>query len=177
MYRKCGILVVVLALSSGSIIAQEDQDPAYITPPSVAQDINSVDLLSGKYVPEVPELSIPAAPRLSFKYLQQFVVRVVGTKYKSVVQQAVGDPTDAAASAVAPTTYDFTYLSNTSERIKCDGGECIPEENYGSLMTGGFEDQNSTFHYHQGQTGNHYVYNSNAYFFIRTQGIPIPFTK
>ena len=173
MNRKYGLFVVVLTLSIGSIDAQAVEDPEYLTPLSVKQDINSVDLLSGRYEPEVPELSIPAAPRLSFKFLQQFVVRVEGTKYKGIVQQGAIDPSiDAPTSAVPssssvpPTIYDFTYQGNTSERIKCDQGECIPEENYGSFMTGSFQDQNSTFQYRQGQTGIRYLYNSNAYFII-----------
>jgi RHS repeat-associated protein len=171
MNRKCRLLVVVTALGIGSIHAEDGDDLAYVTPPSVMPDINSVDLLSGKYEPEVPELSIPAAPRLSFKFLQQFVVRVVGTKYKNVIPLALSEQGDPLAdpvqmsSSIAPTTYDFTYQGNTSERFKCPDNECAPEENFGSMMTGGFSDQNSTFHYHQGQTNAHYVYNSNAYFY------------
>ncbi len=175
MNSKRGLLFILLALGFASLNAQAVDDPAYLTPPAVEQDINSVDLLSGRYEAEVPELSIPAAPRLSFKFLQQFVVRVVGTKYKSTLLLAREEPAepvdpekpiDAALSAVPPTIYDFTYQGNTSERIKCDMGECIPEENYGSFLTGSFQGATTTtLQYRQGQTGIRYIYNSNEYFY------------
>jgi|GEM_PF-3588963 len=156
MKSKYGLFVLVLGLSFASLNAQAVDDPAYLAPPAVEKDINSVDLLSGRYEAEIPELSIPAAPRLSFKHLQQFVVRVEGTKYQSTPlfarEEPVDptkpvdpeDPIDAAMMAVAPTTFDFTYQGNTSERIKCDMGECIPEENYGSFLTGSFQGATTT---------------------------------
>lgn len=119
MNRKYGLLVIVLTLAFGSVSAQVVDDPKYIAPPSVEMDINTVDLLSGRYEAEVPELSIPAAPRLSFKHLQQYVVRVVATKYKGTVQFARDEPVDpelpidAAMMAVPPTTYDFTYQGHS----------------------------------------------------------------
>ena len=83
MNHKYSLFVIALTLSIGSISTHAVDDPEYLTPPSVKQDVNSVDLLSGRYEPEVPELSIPAAPRLSFKFLQQFVVRVKGTNTRA----------------------------------------------------------------------------------------------
>ncbi len=137
-------------------------DQEYLTPPAVELDVNSVDLLSGRYEPELPELSIPAAPRLSFKYLQQFVVRAVGRR-ESGTGSEPDNPDDPDDPNRAPAIFDLTYQGNTSERFDCDG-ECTPEENYGSMLvgTGGFPDNNIVT-YHQGQTGITYQYGSKAY--------------
>jgi len=166
MNRICKFVAFVLALSCGSINAQEE--PEYLTPPSVAQDINSVDLLSGRYEPEVPELSIPAAPRLAFRHLQQFVVRIEGTKYNTLLQTPPenpdGSPPDEPTVSIPSPIYDITYKSNTSERIKCVDAECAPEENYGSFLIGDFSGPASNYTYRQGQTGAGYHYSSLEFF-------------
>lgn len=57
----------IYLLSSACIAFQAGavEEIEHLKPQNIAQDTNSVDLLSGKFYPDFPGLSIPAAPRLS----------------------------------------------------------------------------------------------------------------
>jgi hypothetical protein len=56
------VALCVAALTLGGAHASDHPN---IKPLQVAADINAVDLLSGKFYPQSPTLSIPAAPRLT----------------------------------------------------------------------------------------------------------------
>lgn len=50
--------------------AEAQEAPNGIAPLKIATDINGVNLLTGKIVPEGPRLSVPAAPRLTYQRIQ-----------------------------------------------------------------------------------------------------------
>lgn len=55
----------------------------FLKPLQVAPDVNGVDLLSGHYRPELPVLSIPAAPNLTLHTLQEFDSKITGVLWLS----------------------------------------------------------------------------------------------
>ncbi|MEL7308724.1 MAG: hypothetical protein AAGK05_13195, partial [Pseudomonadota bacterium] len=62
-------------LLSCTVAAEDDFTP--IKPLDVEKDINSVNLLDGKYYPTLPTLSIPAAPRLTLEFYFCNVSKVI----------------------------------------------------------------------------------------------------
>ncbi|MBZ9612848.1 RHS repeat domain-containing protein [Rheinheimera maricola] len=128
----------------------------HIKPQNVAQDINSVDLLSGKYYPDFPALSIPAAPRLTLKTLQQFDSKITGTEYTAAQWDQL------SGSARQTNSFSVIYMGKTSEHFTCQDGECATSDNYGSMLLGDMHASNSNLSYRQGQTGITVVYNSNS---------------
>ncbi len=130
----CILLSTVLA---SNVSAEEET--AHIKPLQSVTDINSVDLLSGKYYPSLPVLSVPAAPRLTFETVQKLNSRIAGTLYKPVYDS------DRQES------FSLTYGGTTSESFSCKLYDCIPAGDTGSVLLGNMNSGNFT--YFQGKTG------------------------
>ena len=69
-------------------------------------------------MPQLPVLSVPAAPRLTFQTLQKLEAKLNGRS-------------DASGSS-----YTVTFGGNVSESFTCPGHDCEPVDNWGSIITG-----------------------------------------
>ncbi|WNC68730.1 RHS repeat-associated core domain-containing protein [Thalassotalea nanhaiensis] len=147
-------LLLVSALT-GQTFAEEDNE--YIKPLEIVTDINGVDLNSGKYYPQFPALSIPAAPRLSFHTIQKFESRVDGTW--------------SAGGNTRIESHSVTFGGSTSEFFECIDDDCIPERNTGSTLFGNMS--GPFFLYTQGSTGVKVKYNVKAGIYP-TNGVHYP---
>ena len=143
-------------LLSCTVAAEDDFTP--IKPLDVEKDINSVNLLDGKYYPTLPTLSIPAAPRLTFETLQKYNSKVTGTLYRTITW-------DGIESSERTEVFSLTYGGTTSEQFKCKSFECLATDNYGSTLFGNVGSEDSRLEYRQGGTGIRVEYNSNSSFF------------
>jgi RHS repeat-associated core domain len=139
--------IYIVGLSAGVAHAEEEQ--VNIKPLNVTPDVNQVDLLSGRFFPELPKLEIPAAPRLTFHTLQQFDSKVIGTLYSTNTQREE--------------SFSLTFGGKTSEYFKCVSTDCQPQQNTGSTFTGRVGQ--SLFRYTQGQTGIKVAYSSLSSYF------------
>jgi len=122
------------------------EDVPAIKPLQLVPDVNDVDLLSGKYSPQLPVLSIPAAPRLRFHTLHQLEAKLIG-------QGTSADISGNLESA----TYSVTFGGRSSDYFHCPANNCQPASNNGSEITGTMN--GSSFIYTQGGTGIKVVYN------------------
>ena len=153
------ILSVFLAGAVLNSAATQQQDEYHIKPLQVASDVNSVDLLSGTYRPQLPVLSIPAAPNLSLQTLQKLDSKIIGTLYSSTQGGGIG-------FTERRETYSLTYGASTSEYFECLSYECAPADNTGSTLRGNMNTKNFT--YIQGKTGVAVTYNSLSSWFDYT---------
>ena len=114
------VVAAAFVLGAGLVAPTYAQDEQFnIKPLQVAPDINNVDLLSGKYRPVLPELSIPAAPRLTFNTLQQFDSKAVG------ILRSPGTGGEASFS------YSVTFGLDISEHFTCQTStDCTPASNW-----------------------------------------------
>jgi RHS repeat-associated protein len=120
-----------------------------IKPLDIEPDINNVDLLSGRFYPNLPELSIPAAPRLTLNTLQQFDSKVTGKLYPRTTQRKE--------------SFSLTFGAKTSEYFNCESSDCQPQGNTGSTFVGRVG--GSSFRYVQGKTGIRVTYASKSSYF------------
>ena len=157
MYKKWSKAlfgVCLMVCGSPSVVAQEQYD---LKPLQIAEDVNSVDLLSGLYYPKLPVLSIPAAPRLSFETLQQFDSKIIGSLHKSAgVNPPMMERTE---------TFSLIFGGKTSESFSCINADCIPADNTGSRLRGSIRSSTSQFIYTQGKTGIRVLYSLPSAFF------------
>ena len=156
----CAISLLATLWLSGAQATEPTPEPAptpqvqtptapQLKPLQVAPDINAVDLLSGKYYPEIPVLSIPAAPRLTFESMQQFDSKITGVR---------GEGQDA------PEQYSLTFGGKTSESVTCTNDKCTAANATGSQLRGRMTAVAKKFIYIQGQTGITVVYDRQSSF-------------
>lgn len=126
----------------------EEPNEEYIKPLQVEPDINNVDLLSGKFKPDYPALSIPAAPNLSLKFLQQFDIKLIGTLYETAPE-----PTKES--------YSISYGSLISEYLTCTNTVCSGKVENGSRLTGNM--YGNVFVFRQGKSGIKIIYDKKSY--------------
>ncbi|MBH0035580.1 RHS repeat-associated core domain-containing protein [Pseudoalteromonas sp. NZS71_1] len=155
---KSIIKAIAICFLAYSTYTHAEDDYTPIKPLKVKQDVNSVNLLSGKYYPTLPSLSVPAAPRLSFETLQKFNSKITGTLYKSTTWNNIG-------SSERTEIYSLTYGGVTSEQFNCKSYDCESTDNYGSSLFGNINTKNSRLEYRQGGTGIRVEYDSNSSFF------------
>lgn len=138
--RKHTLPVLIFGLLiSASLLAEEVIE---LKPPTVAPDVNSVDLMTGTYRPQLPVLSIPAAPNLSLHTLQQFDSKVTGTLWTT-------DWLGGSGSRLE--TISLTYGGSTAEAFTCKDYDCTPNDNTGSQLLGNID--SGSFTYFQGGPG------------------------
>ncbi len=116
-----------------------------LKPLQVAADLNSVDLMSGKFYPQLPVLHIPATPNLSLQSMQQFDSKITGVLYSAVTPQGL---------VVGPRkeSYTLTFGGKTSEFFNCNP-ECVATDGTGSKLLGNMDASSRQFTYKQGKTG------------------------
>ncbi|WP_337881022.1 RHS repeat-associated core domain-containing protein [Rheinheimera sp.] len=154
MFRiRTGLALCCLA---SAFLTQAEEALPLLKPLSVEKDINQIDLLSGKFHPQMPVLSVPAAPRLSLESLQRFDSRMTGVLYKS----------GAFFSGYTERfqTFSVTFGGNTSEQFSCKMDICESTVTTGSKISGVVTNASSSFIYTQGSTGIRVQYNSNSSF-------------
>ncbi|WP_196138969.1 RHS repeat domain-containing protein [Aliikangiella sp. G2MR2-5] len=138
----------IVLLHSNAAGATESAE-YHIKPLQIEPDINSVDLLSGKYRPQLPVLSIPAAPNLNFQTLQKLDSKITGTLWR--------DSAGGGGTSQRRETYSLTYGASTSEYFTCLSYDCVASNSTGSQLRGNMRTKN--FLYTQGGTGIEVRYN------------------
>lgn len=130
-------------LTSIQLVVANDLQP--IKPLQLAADLNSVDLMSGKYYPQLPVLQIAAAPNLSLQSMQQFDSKITGVLYSAATPQgfAIGPRNES---------YTLTFGGKTSEFFNCNP-ECVAADGTGSKLLGTMDASSRQFTYKQGKTG------------------------
>ncbi|MEG3768536.1 RHS repeat-associated core domain-containing protein [Alteromonas sp. 14N.309.X.WAT.G.H12] len=147
------LLILILALFF-SISALSEEELPLIKPLNVAVDVNGVDLLSGKYYADYPQLQIPASPRLNFSQL---------SKLNMLIKISVNaNPTGALSEQKASVTLSNGSL--TSDYFSCVDSDCISSKNNGSQFTLRNVRANSSHIYVHGGSGIRYVYSSKYYY-------------
>jgi RHS repeat-associated protein len=134
------LAALFLPLASQAIAQQM---PKGISPPEVTADPNGLNLLSGKAVMQRPQLSIPAAPRLTWTRASDFTMYADGQR-------------DVATKKYG--FYAVSYGGLRSEGFDCSNGQCTPDH---------LNHSNSTFSavvlgpssFRREQTGEGYVFN------------------
>jgi RHS repeat-associated protein len=116
-----------------------------LKPLQVAADLNSVDLMSGKFYPQLPVLQIPAAPNLSLQSMQQFDSKITGVLYSAATPQGF---------LIGPRKESYTLIfgGKTSEFFNCNP-ECVAADGTGSKLLGTMDASSRQFTYKQGKTG------------------------
>jgi RHS repeat-associated protein len=123
-----------LALISATPLAAQE-----INPLDVAPDANGVDLLRVTAQVKLPELSIPAAPELTFKNLSDFFPLLKGTP--------------VPGSQTGDVSFSVNAGGIASDGFRCfDGpGSCVGAAGSGAVLDGG--GNVGPFYYTQGGTG------------------------
>jgi hypothetical protein len=127
VFLSSGLLA--LAWSIEARAADDDLPPGF-TPPAVVPDQNGVDLISGQFRFPLPSLQIAADPRLDFSHIDDYNIRVNGTRKL--------DPDTGIALNL-----HFKIGSGTSESFQCfkglGGGDdgCFSSSPNPSFMKGG----------------------------------------
>ncbi|MFC4653748.1 RHS repeat domain-containing protein [Rheinheimera marina] len=147
---------LALCCLASAFLSQAEEALPLLKPLSVEKDVNQIDLLSGKFHPQMPVLSVPAAPRLSLESLQRFDSRMTGVLYKS----------GAFFSGYTERfqTFSVTFGGNTSEQFSCKMDICESTVTTGSEISGVVTNASSSFIYTQGSTGIRVQYNSSSSF-------------
>ncbi|MDZ7871130.1 MAG: hypothetical protein U5L02_18345 [Rheinheimera sp.] len=153
-------IIALLGAAFAMNVASATDHP-HIKPLQVAADINSVDLLSGKFYPSLPTLGIPAAPRLTLETMQQFDSKITGILYAAVDAQgnSTGDRRE---------TYSLTFGGKTSESFTCISYECKAADGTGSRLLGNMNANSRQFTYTQGSSGIKVRYTQLSSFFDNT---------
>ena len=79
--KAVGMLAALAAFGSAIAVGSAQEMPKVITPPEVATDPNGLNLLSGKAMKQRPEVSIPAASRLTFTRASDLIMYVKGERH------------------------------------------------------------------------------------------------
>jgi RHS repeat-associated protein len=113
-YLVIGALVTGL-LPISSAAAQET--PKVITPPEVTTDPNGLNLMTGKVMEQRPQLSIPAAPRLTYARASDFMLYAEGQR----------------ENASKDGFYSIHYGGDRSASFACQNGSCEPQNSNSSI--------------------------------------------
>lgn len=129
-------LWVVLLLIAAAFAAQPGETQT-IKPLDVESDPNGVDFISGRIETPLPELSIPAAPRLRFQRIQDLQPVLTGRLIPNTWGEA---------------TYDINTGGSMSEHFDCDEqGDCHSAKRNGSHLIPNPE--SNQIQYFEGGTG------------------------
>lgn len=123
MFRHLILAVVASGLLGAASAQAQTSPPPVITPLRVESDRNGVNLISGLTSIELPRLSVPAAPHLSYSRLQDVAPYITATI-------PAGDPDTV-------TSYYSAHLgATTSESFKCRSDNCKSVVGSGSILSG-----------------------------------------
>jgi YD repeat-containing protein len=150
--KSCAALAALLVPFGSQAVAQTAPDPpVVIAPLKVAQDLNSVNLTTGKIDLSVPSLGVPAAPRLHWDKVQNSAPYMRGTITGS------GD--------LANASYSVTTTGGSSESFKCLDFDCSTIAPNGSITQSGSTLVPTGVHHQNGsyrRAGSGEVYNFNV---------------
>lgn len=140
---------IELDVSASSESTEPEPLEYSLKPLQVAPDVNQVDLLSGKYTPHLPTLSIPAAPNLKLSSLQQFESKIEA--------QGTGN-----TGEIGQGSYNVIYSGLTSERFERNGETAEPVDATGSRLIGSHNASTGSYTYIQGNSGMRISYTSKS---------------
>ena len=136
IFNLLAALLVAIGLLASPATAQK------LKPPTVQQDPNGVDLLSGKTKPQVPTLAIPAAPRLSFTGLYDWHLFIEGRLHENTYSTY---------------SYSMNAWGRESESFNCpDSENCNDQKGGASVLFGA---STSGYWFTNGGTGTRIRYN------------------
>ena len=150
-------LAALGALSLGASAVQAQDIPNPITPLSVEQDQNGVNLSTGKTTIDMPVLSVPAAPRLIYQFPQNSAPAIDG-------KLQTGFPSSSRVE-----NFTAHLADGTTDAFQCIDYDCSPQIAGGSITGSGsyLRTSGGNRTYFQAQTGTKYNY---SVLFINTSG-------
>ena len=141
IFRRAIAGILALAGLSAPAHGQTTPDPQVISPLRVESEVNGVNVTTGRTTPDVPVLSVPAAPNLRFDRAQNAALYVHGKIYQNF---------DMGAEA---RRFAF-HLGEASDSIECfDGAPCESKSGSGAIVP------KSGLRYAQAGTGILYRFN------------------
>lgn len=121
--RLAALAALLFPLGSQAFAQTAPDPPVVIAPLKVAQDLNSINLTTGKIDMALPSLGVPAAPRLHWDKVQNSAPYMHGTTTGT---------TDYATAA-----YSVTTTGGSSESFKCFDWDCSSAPPNGSITQSG----------------------------------------
>lgn len=152
--RPAVLAVLTALLGCGALIAPAQAQT--IKPLDVEQDPNGVDLLSGKTSTQMPTLSIPAAPSLTFTKLQDFQPIMTGKL------------NDGGYSGYTSSSYQINDGGSSSQSFACTLDGCQSKKGNGSVLLP--DPYGGVFYYTQAGSGKQFRFDLQNY----KQGFPEP---
>lgn len=112
----------VICFAIPSVALAEEEPPTVITPLNVQSDVNGVNLTDGKIGIDLPTLSVPAAPRLTYSRLADVTPYIEGL-------EPTGDLYDSANG------YASVHSGGSnSDSFRCKSGTCTNLSGSGSTL-------------------------------------------
>jgi RHS repeat-associated protein len=146
------LLALVLLTGIPSVHAQQEV-PEVISPLRIETDHNGVNVISGKILPPIPTITVPAAPNLRFDWVQNSAPYMNGTQ-------------SGVAGQVTQANFSVHTLSGSSESFRCPDFDCLSLTGTGSA----FVKTPSASFYSRGGSGEQYVFDQKSF---ETTGNPL----
>jgi RHS repeat-associated protein len=152
---KCQVIVPSLLalamLASAPAVHAQQEIPEVISPLRIETDHNGVNVVSGKILPSIPALSVPAAPNLRFDWVQNAAPYMSGKQW-------------GEAGEVAQVNISVHTITGTSESFRCPDFDCTSITGTGSVFV-----PNANV-YWRGGSGERYNFNQKSF---KTTGNPL----
>lgn len=146
------LFVIVLLAGVPSVHAQQEV-PEVISPLRIETDHNGVNVISGKILPQIPAITVPAAPNLRFDWVPNAAPYMNGTQ-------------SGVAGEVTQANFSVHTLSGSSESFRCPDFDCLSLTGTGSSFV---NTPNASF-YSRGGSGEQYVFDQKSF---KTTGNPL----
>jgi len=142
-----------LVLLAGIPAAHCQEVPEVISPLRIETDHNGVNVISGKILPPIPAITVPAAPNLRFDWVQNAAPYMNGTQ-------------SGVAGGVTQANFSVHTLAGSSESFRCPDFDCLSLTGSGSA----FVKTPSASFYARGGSGEQYVFDQKSF---ETTGNPL----
>lgn len=139
--------VALGTVCSAPALSQTVATATVISPLKTQQDVNNVNVTTGRMRVDVPALSVPAAPRLKFENLQNAVPYVQANMS--------GSDVDSMQSSIAVHTGALS-----SEQFRCTGDNCYNIKGQGADLDSTYVYNGGPYYFTESQSGAHYDFDS-----------------
>jgi RHS repeat-associated protein len=151
-HRLIQALLALTLLTGVPAVHAQQEIPEAISPLRIENDLNGVNIVSGKIVPTLPAITVPAAPNLRFDWVQNAAPHIKGKQWG-----AIGE--------VPQANYSVHTITGTSESFECPDNDCRSITGTGSVLV---PTANAKFYWRAG-TGERYLFDKKQ---VQTTGNP-----
>ncbi len=151
-HRLIQALLALTLLTGVPAVHAQQEIPEAISPLRIESDHNGVNIVSGKIVPTLPAITVPAAPNLRFDWVQNAAPHIKGKQWG-----AIGE--------VPQANYSVHTITGTSESFECPDNDCRSITGTGSVLV---PTANAKFYWRAG-TGERYLFDKKQ---VQTTGNP-----